>query len=132
MNWTDAAVDAHVEHLLAILEADTTTTPNTQEVWPCHQCGNPGVRNLGLEGWCPIHLGELYATFDPVVFALNGVGLQSGLHRPEYGPLYYDLTCCACGATWAGVPGESCQWCDRQYELMLKYQAEIDKQRAAP
>ena len=101
------------------------------EIWPCNKCGSDGDRNLGVEGFCSTHLAELYAKFDPVVFALNGVGLATGLARPEFGPSIFDLTCCACGATWAGVTGEHCQWCDRQYLLLLKYQDEIDARKNA-
>ena len=32
-------------------------------MWPCHKCGRRGRRNLGTQGWCEIHLGELYAGF---------------------------------------------------------------------
>lgn len=97
----------------------------THEIWPCDRCGNPGVRNVGAEGYCSVHLAEMYARFDPAVFALNGVGLQSGLVRPEFGPLFYDLTCCACDATWAGVPGETCYWCASSYNRMIFDQAEM-------
>lgn len=29
--------------------------------WPCHKCGEPGARNIGTQGWCDVHLGELFA-----------------------------------------------------------------------
>lgn len=79
--------------------------------WPCTTCGEPGVRNLGTDGWCALHLAELLGRFDPLTFADNGVGLLCGVVRPEYGPGVADVACNACGATWAGVPGEACVWC---------------------
>jgi hypothetical protein len=44
------------------------------------------VRNVGTHGYCSTCLGALFATFDPVVFADNGVGLLSGAMRDECGP----------------------------------------------
>lgn len=35
---------------------------------PCHKCGGRGHRNLGVQGWCERHCGELYATFPPHVW----------------------------------------------------------------
>src|SRR4051812_9233353 len=98
------------------------------ERWPCTICaanGNDvaGVRNLGAHGYCSVHLGELFALFDPAVFAHGGIGLQSGAMRPEYGPLEADLRCCQCGAGWTGVPGDPCWWCRRYLEVMREHQA---------
>jgi hypothetical protein len=76
--------------------------------WPCWKCGERGYRNLGRRGYCPTHLGELYRTFDPVVFDLTGFGLP--------------LTCVACGATWAGLPGEACDHCRRSHAAMFEHQ----------
>jgi hypothetical protein len=69
------------------------------------------VRNVGTHGYCSACLGALFATFDPVVFADNGVGLLSGAMRDEYGPGVGDLTCNHCDARWVGTPGERCVWC---------------------
>jgi hypothetical protein len=93
--------------------------------WPCHECGGRGVRNLGTRGYCSAHLSELYSRFDPTVFRLRGVGLQAGQLRPDYGEHYADLQCCACGATWVGVTGERCWWCQRSHQIMCDYQAEL-------
>ena len=67
----------------------------TVDLWPCHRCGAPGVKNLGARGWCGRHLAGLYARFDPAVFRLNGVGLPAGVNRPEYGPDACELRCVA-------------------------------------
>jgi ribosomal protein L37E len=82
------------------------------------------VKNLGVDGWCSAHLAEPFSAFDPAVFKLNGIGLQTGALVPEFGPLYAHLTCRACGADWVGVPGETCTWCQRARERLLEWQAE--------
>ena len=89
------------------------------ELWPCGTCGAPGIRNLGTDGYCARHLGELYDRFDPAVLALGGIGLPGRSTSP------HDLTCSACGATWAGVPGEACQWCYRRHQHQIQYQGEL-------
>lgn len=90
----------------------------TADLWPC-ACGAAGVRNVGSEGKCARHLGELYATFDPAVFKLNGVGLPGASADDRH------LTCCACGATWIGPPGEPCYYCARSRRIQLEHQAEL-------
>jgi phosphopantetheinyl transferase len=49
--------------------------------------------------------------FDPSVFRLHGIGLPSGVRRPEFGPDAADLQCHACAATWVGNPCDPCRWC---------------------
>jgi hypothetical protein len=88
-------------------------------------CGNPGVRQLGTDGYCAHHLIELYATFGPEAWVDGGLGLPTGPLRPEYGPLEQDLTCCCCGATWTGVPGDACWWCQRSREIQLEHQIDL-------
>lgn len=91
---------------------------------PCrHGCG-PGVKNLGKHGYCGTHLAELYGRFDKAVFLLNGVGLQSGRMRPDWGPTYADLTCVACDATWTGPIGEPCSWCADARDRLVGWQAD--------
>lgn len=102
----------------------------TGELWPCDRCreqghDTPGVRNMGAEGLCSTHLTELYATFAPEAWVDGGVGLQSGPARPEYGPLEYDLTCCCCGASWTGIPGDPCGWCQRAMQIQVAHQADL-------
>ena len=89
----------------------------------CSTCGNPGVRDLGKDGYCGEHLTDLYLTFS--VFKDGGVGLPDGQMRPEYGPLIQELLCCRCGATWAGVPGDPCGWCQRSLEIQREHQADL-------
>lgn len=93
-------------------------------LWPCCKCDAPGIRNLGTQGWCPVHLEQLYAGFDPSVFAFNGKGIQTGPLRPDWGPLYAELTCNACGAGWVGPVGESCTWCAEAFLRTVAWQAE--------
>ena len=95
------------------------------DLWPCTRCGGRGVRNLGTEGWCALHLGELLATFDPAVFDLAGVGVIEGPARPDIFPGAHDLRCVACGATWVGAPLSPCPWCDRLRASMVRHSAEL-------
>lgn len=93
--------------------------------WPCDTCGAPGIRNVGSRGYCGVHLTELYRKFAPEVFVMNGVGLQAGPMRPDWGPTFADLQCCACGAGWTGPIGESCWWCRRAHGVMLEHSARL-------
>lgn len=87
--------------------------------WPCTTCGADGVRNLGTEGFCALHLARLYVRFDPGAFALRGVGLPGRTADP------LDLTCAACGAGWVGtLPGEPCPWCVSSLGRMQEWAAE--------
>ena len=57
--------------------------------------------------------------------AQPSTGIPCGLQRPEYGPAIQDLACNACGATWAGIAGEPCYWCQEGLERQQGYQAEL-------
>lgn len=61
--------------------------------------------------------------------SLDGVGRIAGRAHPEYGPDIYDLQCDQCGATWAGVNGEACPYCQINLELMLEQQAKLNGQK---
>jgi hypothetical protein len=102
----------------------------TWELWPCDQCHQQGrdiagIRNLGNQGHCSTHLTALYARFGPEAWVDGGVGLQTGPLHPEYGPLEADLTCCCCQAGWTGVPGDPCQWCQRERQIQIDYQIDL-------
>ena len=97
----------------------------TRELWPCCRCGGSGSRNIGTSGYCGAHLAELYAAFEPLVFALHGVGLPCGQVRPDLGPALEDLRCVACGAGWVGVAGESCAWCERSKAVLTAHQHDL-------
>lgn len=97
----------------------------TPQPWACVRCGAPGTRNLGTSGYCGNHLTELLDTFDPSIWAANGIGLPRGLERPEFGTGQADLTCIACGATWVGAPADHCGWCRRSRELLADHQRSI-------
>ena len=88
-------------------------------LWPCNICNQPGVRNVGTEGKCARHLAELYATFDPMVFRLQGIGLPGVSTDDSL------LTCTACEATWHGYAGEHCYYCARSRRIQLEHQAEL-------
>ena len=57
--------------------------------------------------------------------AQPAVGLPCGLRRPEYGPSVQDLACCNCGATWAGIAGDPCGWCEDALDRQREHQADL-------
>lgn len=104
-------------------------------LWPCDDCleqhiDTPGVRNLGRRGYCAHHLHALYATFGAEAWVEGGVGLQTGPVHPEYGPLEAELTCICCGATWTGIPGDPCWWCQRAIQIQADHQAQLSRRKA--
>lgn len=102
----------------------------TAVLWPCDACRRQGlaiagVRNVGAEGFCAAHLVDLYTLFGPEAWVDGGVGLPDGPLRPEYGPLEADLRCCCCQATWAGIPGDACGWCQRSRQIQEGHQTDL-------
>jgi hypothetical protein len=94
-------------------------------LWPCSTCGAPGVKNLAAHGYCSEHFADVLRSFDSAVFLAHGIGLQTGVLRPDWGPTFAELTCVACDASWVGQIGEACGWCARNRELIVRYQADI-------
>jgi hypothetical protein len=72
------------------------------------------VKNLGINGYCADHLGELMAALDPSVHAVIGYGLPDGPWQ----------RCVRCGATWDGYAMQACRWCWREYDQLLRWSAE--------
>jgi hypothetical protein len=95
------------------------------ELWDCHKCAGAGVRNVGTQGYCGTHLAELHNKFNKNVFAFNGIGIQTGVMRPDYGPAQAHLQCNACDATWVGIAGEHCDWCKTSRHQLIAHQAEL-------
>jgi hypothetical protein len=107
----------------------SVVTP-TWELWPCDDCAEAGtatagVRNLGRRGYCSKHLLDLYSTFGPEAWIDGGIGLPTGPARPEYGPLEYGLTCICCKATWTGIPGDPCPWCETHIGQQRMWQIDL-------
>jgi hypothetical protein len=89
------------------------------DLWPCDQCGAPGVRNIGTRGYCWVHAGELFARFTTFT-GMPGIGLPTGLaDMPGVGR----VQCSACEASWIGTIGESCDWCQRHLDALHHHQA---------
>lgn len=97
----------------------------TAPLWPCWKCGGAGSRNLLRLGYCSTHLAELFAGFDPAIWSMHGVGLPCGALRPEHGPAVEDLRCVACGATWVGLAGEPCTWCQRSRDVLVAHEHDM-------
>ncbi len=91
----------------------------------CCRCGSAGVRTVAADSYCSTHLAELYRSYNPEVWALNGVGLPIGRMRPEYGPMIEDLECIACGAGWSSVAGARCEWCRASRERLIAHQRDL-------
>jgi hypothetical protein len=53
------------------------------------------------------------------------VGMICGIARPEYGPAIYDLRCQVCEATWSGIPGDPCWWCEDALDRQRLYQIDL-------
>ena len=97
----------------------------TNERRACHQCGGRSIKTLGTSDYCSPHLSALYAKFDPAVFQHHGIGLQDGKLRPDWGDGFCDLRCVACDATWTGISGEACWFCERSRSIMIEHQIEL-------
>jgi hypothetical protein len=91
--------------------------------WPC-SCGGAGVKNLGVDGYCAAHLGELFESLDPSVFTINGLWLQDGLMRPDHGAGWAECRCLACAATAVALVGSPCSYCELARARMIVWQAE--------
>lgn len=53
------------------------------------------------------------------------IGMPCGLQRPEFGPNIHDLQCVTCEATWCGVPGDPCWWCERATQRQIDHQIDL-------
>lgn len=58
-------------------------------------------------------------------YANAPVGMPAGPKRPEYGPGHYDLACQICEATWVGVPGDPCWWCETAAQRQIDHQIDL-------
>lgn len=55
---------------------------------------------------------------------LSGRGFQDGPLRPDFGEGWAELRCDQCSATWVGVIGDPCGWCqDARIDMQLGQQA---------
>ena len=90
----------------------------------CDHCGQPATRTLCAETLCHQCAETI---LQPIRYrvGLTGSGMLAGIYRPEYGPGVADLECGACGATWVGVVGDPCTWCEDRAENQRRWQAEL-------
>lgn len=94
-------------------------------------CGAPGWKQRAGDVFCTTHWSRWLldtATKDPVRYTgihSFGFGVQDGPLCPEYGPGYAELTCWACGASWVGVIGDACWWCEKSLQRMIQWQADL-------
>ena len=96
----------------------------------CEQCDGLAERSLCGVPYCETCREVILA---PIRVEVNGRGRPDGFSgvgramraAPESGPGRYSLQCDVCGATWTGLVGEACGWCDRLYEVTVQHQAEI-------
>lgn len=88
---------------------------------PCNMCGLPAVRKLADRSYCATHASEIFRTFDPIVWGLDGgIGLFVGARDDGMA----DVVCSACQATWVGVPFERCGYCAAHLERALRWAAQ--------
>lgn|GEM_PF-4937975 len=81
----------------------------------CSDCHRPAVKPVGTRNYCDEHLLALYATFTSPALAHVGYGITDGAY----------VRCTSCNATWQGVTGDRCWWCQRSYAVMLEHQADL-------
>lgn len=99
----------------------------------CRDCGQPTTRSLGAIWLCDKHAD---AILDPIRArvvqreSLSGVGRRVGLDRIDHGRHAAELGCTSCTATWVGIPGEACPWCEARLADVTERQRKIDARRA--
>lgn len=91
---------------------------------PCSTCGAHGVKDLGIRGYCGLHLAQLYARFAPETFDGIGVGIPADNAELDQ-HLETLLTCNVCEATWYGRPVTDCTWCLDAVARMVEWQADL-------
>jgi hypothetical protein len=94
----------------------------------CRDCGDQAERTVGAVALCICCADEILDPIrDRVIEAatLDGVGYQIGVLRPEFGRHAADLECCSCRASWVGIPGEPCGWCERRRNAAVIEQGEL-------
>ncbi len=89
----------------------------------CTRCAAAAVRTLGTEDLCGACAEQILAPIRARVIERDGptaittavdgsgIGRQNGPLRPDYAPGWADLACDQCGATWVGLIGQACAWC---------------------
>ena len=87
----------------------------------CDNCASPAYRCQ----LCHRHWLEQISKFQPEAFGLEGVLLQDGSLRPDYGEGWADCRCAGCGATVSALVGSACPWCRAKREQLADHQAEI-------
>jgi hypothetical protein len=101
----------------------------------CRDCGDPAERTVGAVALCISCADEI---LDPIrarvieAATLDGAGYQIGVLRPEFGRHAADLECCSCRASWVGVPGEPCGWCERRRNAAVIEQSELVLRSSLP
>ena len=93
--------------------------------WPCHRCGLPAIKHIGVNGYCLTHVVELLRTFSPEAFSEVGLMLPSGPARPEWCAGMADCTCARCGAQHIATPLEACPWCCAAAERQVEHQRDL-------
>ncbi len=102
-----------------------TATPRTGS---CDQCGRTALTTLGNQELCLGHYSKIVGPIrERIVDQVGsvGVGALHGALRSEYGPLVGDVRCTTCSATWTGLVGDACGWCQTAHQLGIEHQADI-------
>lgn len=83
--------------------------------YPSCSCSAPSVRLIGSVAYCHDCAEALLEPIRARVLTDEsgvGYGRQSGRLRDDYGPRFAELTCSICAATWVGIIGEPCAYCE--------------------
>jgi len=90
----------------------------------CTKCDDDAARTVGAVALCDLHAD---AVLDPIrkrVFkqeGFDGIGIPTA-PRPDWGPLFHELECSGCAATWVGPRKTPCPWCAGLYERSVAEQ----------
>ena len=120
--WLERCLD------IIALDPDTAQPSTGQPVRPyvaethrltCGACGNPWhpIRPADPDG--PAWYGRC-TTCDSTDLIVESEPIPGAPHTGEW-----HLACNACAATWVGLPGEPCDWCQEALERQQGYQADL-------
>ena len=93
----------------------------------CTKCDDDATGTVGAVALCDLHLDEVLDPIRKRVFkqeGFDGIGIPTA-PRPDWGPLFHDLECSECAATFVGKRKTPCPWCAGLHERSVAEQRVI-------
>jgi len=90
----------------------------------CTKCDDDATGTVGAVALCDLHADEVLDPIRKRVFrqeGFDGIGMPTA-PRPDWGPLFHDLECSGCAATFVGKRKTPCPWCEGLYERSVAEQ----------